>query len=94
MKHPKRHLPDPAQPDLFGLIWRPFRHPFRLRPGDVFRHDDRFCRVVRVTDCAAVVTMTPRRRTFTTRFDRPVRFQPKPITFRISPNAELEILNR
>ena len=29
-----------------------------------------------------------------TRFDKPVRFQPSPLVFRISPNAEVEILNR
>jgi hypothetical protein len=34
------------------------------------------------------------RREFKTRFDKPVRFQPSPKTFRISPDSEVEILNR
>ncbi len=33
-------------------------------------------------------------REFTTRFDKPVRFQPPPAIFRISPDSEVEILNR
>ena len=33
-------------------------------------------------------------REFTTRFDKPVRFQPQPAMFRISGNSEVEILYR
>jgi len=32
-------------------------------------------------------------RVFKTRFDKPVRFQPPPAIFRISPQSEVEILN-
>jgi hypothetical protein len=78
----------------FALVWRPFRHPFRLRVNDVVRIDGRLCRVIRVTECAAVLLMNPPLREFTTRFDRHVRFQPRPVTFRISANSPMEILNR
>jgi len=82
------------QGELFGLIWRHWRHPFRLRVNDIIRVDGRLCRIIRVTDCAAVVLMNQPARQFTTRFDKPVRFQPAPKTFRISPNAESEIVSR
>ena len=82
------------QGELFGLVWRPWRHPFRLRANDVIRIDGRLCRVLRVNDCAAVVLMNRPVRQFTTRFDKPVRFQPPAVTVRISSNAEVEILNR
>lgn len=78
----------------FALIWRPFQHPFRLRVNDVVRLDGRLGRVLRVTDCAAVVLLNRRFREFTTRFDKPVRFQPSPAIFRIWANSEIEILNR
>lgn len=84
----------PEQGELFALIWRPIRHPLRLRPNDVIRIDGRLCRVIRVTDCAAVVLMNRPARAFSTRFDKPVRFQPSPARFRISANSEIEILNR
>jgi len=89
----KRDLIDPNQAE-FGILWQLARHPFRLRAGDVIRFDNRLCRVVRVTECAAVVIMNRPVRDFKTRFDKPVRFQPPPALFRISPNAEAEILNR
>jgi len=82
------------QPELFGLIWRPFHYPFRLRANDVIQIDDRLCRVIRVTECAAVVLMNRPIRQFTTRFDKQVRFQPSPVTFRISANSETQVLNR
>ena len=82
------------QAELFGLIWRPLQHPFRLRVNDVILFEGRFCRVIRVTESAAVMIMQRRTRIFTTRFDNPVRFQPPPRTFRISANSEIEILNR
>lgn len=84
----------PEQGELFGLIWRPFLQSFRLRLNDVIRIDGRICRVIRVTDCAAVVLMNRRAREFSTRFDKRVRFQPSPVRFRISANSEIEILNR
>jgi hypothetical protein len=83
----------PAQ-GAFALLFRPFRHPFRLRVNDVVRIDGRLGRIIRVTECAAVVLMNRRAREFTTRFDKSVRIQPRPATFRISANAEAEILNR
>ena len=86
--------PDDPQGELFGLIWRPFRHPFRLRVNDLIRVGDRLGRVIRVSECAAVVLMNRPTREFSTRFDKPVRFQPSPMTFRISVNSETEILNR
>lgn len=67
---------------------------FRLRPGDVIRLDGKPCPIVRVTDCAAVVAVTKPAREFTTLLGKRVRIQPKPALVRISPNAELEILNR
>lgn len=88
----KRNGPDPNQIE-FGIVWQSAEHPFRLRAGDVLRFDNRLCRVIRVTECAAVVIMNRPVRDFKTRFDQPVRFQPPPRWFRISPNAEVEILN-
>jgi hypothetical protein len=83
-----------GQAELFGLLWLSSQYPFRLRAGDVFRSDGRLCRVLRVSECAAVILMNRPVRVFKTRFDKPVRFQPSPLVFRISPNAEVEILNR
>ena len=67
---------------------------FKLRAGDVIRYEGKPCPVLRVTDCAAVVAITRPPRVFTTLFGKTVRIQPKPALVRISPNAELEILNR
>ena len=93
MKHSKRLCPDPKQTELVGLIWQPLSHPFRLQAGDVIRIDHRLCRVLRVNDCAAVVLMNRPARAFKTRFEKPVRLQPAPALFRISPQSEVEILN-
>lgn len=93
MKQNKRNYVDPNQTE-FGLIWQPLAHPFRLRAGDVIRYENRLCRVVRVTECAAVVIMNRPVRNFKTRFDKPVRFTPPPAMFRISSNSSAEILNR
>jgi hypothetical protein len=84
----------PQQGELFALICRPTQHPFRLRANDVIRIDGKLCRVIRVTECAAVVLVNRPPRVFSTRFDKPVRFQPSPVTFRISANAEVEIVSR
>src|SRR6266571_1467329 len=78
----------------FGLIWRPFRHPFRLRANDVIRIDGMLALVIRVNECAAVVLMNGQTREFTTRFDKHVRFRTPPVLVRISANSETEILNR
>jgi hypothetical protein len=88
----KRNGHDPNQTE-FGIVWQLAAYPFRLRAGDVFKLDDRFCRVIRVNECSAVVIMNQPVRDFKTRFDKPVRFQPPPKMFRISPDAEVEILN-
>ena len=91
----KKHVSDDLrQTQLVGLIWRPRQYPFRLRVGDVIRHDGRLCRVIGVNECAAVVIMNRPVRQFKTRFDKPVSFQPPPALFRIASNSEVEILNR
>jgi hypothetical protein len=78
----------------FGIVWQLLIYPFRLRAGDIFRFNGRLCRVIRVNDCAAVAIMNRPVRDFKTRFDKPVRFQPPPARFLISPNSEVQILNR
>ncbi len=93
MRRKQRSFIDPNQIE-FGIIWQPLNHPFRLRAGDVFRFNDRLCRVVRVNECAAVIIMNRPVRVFKTRFDKPVRFQPPPVLFRISPQSEVPVLNR
>ena len=85
---------DPRQSDIVGLVWftgAPRAH--RLSAGDIIRIDRRLCRVIRVNDCAAVVLMNRPPRVFKTRFDKSVRFQQPPHLFRISPNAEVELLS-
>ena len=72
----------PVQGELFGLFWQK-PDPLRLRVNDVIRIDGRLGLIIRVNDCAAVVLMNRPARTFKTRFDKPVRFQPPPMTFRI-----------
>lgn len=83
-----------GQAELFGLVWWPPEHPFRLRANDVIRFNGKLGRVIRVNESEAVVLMNRPERKFTTRFDKPVRFQPPPYVFRISPNSEIEIVNR
>jgi hypothetical protein len=80
------------QAELFGLVPQTTEYPFRLRVNDIVRIDGKLCRIIRVTECAAVVLMNRPPREFKTRFDRQVRFQPRPAMFRISPNAEVEVL--
>jgi hypothetical protein len=94
MKRKRQNHPDPAQAEMFGLIWRELHHPFRLRANDIIRLDGRLCLVLRVNECAAVVLMNKPVREFTTRFDKKVRFQAKQALFRICSNSEVEILNR
>ena len=69
-------------------------YPFRLRAGDVIRLAGQTCRVLRVTECSAVVAVTKQPREFTTVFGVRVRIQPKPGLVRISPQSEVPILNR
>ncbi len=90
----KRNGHDPNQTE-FGIIWEVTEYPFRLRAGDVLRlADGKLCRVLRVNYSSAVVIMNRPVRNFKTRFDKPVRFQPPPWRFYISPDSEVEILNR
>ena len=89
----KNGIPDPGQ-DEFGIIWELSSYPFKLRAGDVFKFNERLCRVVRVNYSAAVVIMSRPVREFKTRFDKPVKFQPPPHRFYISPNSEVTVLNR
>ena len=89
----KRNDRDPNQTE-FGILWQLAEYPFKLRVGDVFRFENRLCRVIRVNYSCAVVVMNQRVRDFKTRFDKPVRFQPPPRRFYISPDSEVEILNR
>ena len=91
--HKKHSVVDPNQKE-FGIIWQTLNRPFRLRGGDVIRFNDRLCYVIRVNECAAVVIMNRPLRIFKTRFDKPVRFQPPPAMFRISPQSDVPILNR
>lgn len=95
MKRKRRNSSNPAQAELFAVVWlSSSRRRFRLRAGDVIRIDGRLCRVIRVNECSAVIIMNRQVRDFTTRFDRHVRFQPQPAMFRISPNSDVPILNR
>jgi hypothetical protein len=67
---------------------------YTLRAGDVVRYAGQNCRVVRVTESAAVVAVVQKPRTIVPRFGKPVTIQPSPKLERISPNAEIPILNR
>lgn len=82
------------QAEFFGLVWQLPEHPFRLRANDLIRFDGRLGLVLRVNESAAVILMNRPPRVFTTRFDKPVRFQPRPFTFHISPDSEIEIVHR
>jgi len=90
----KRNFVDPNQTEFVGIIWQSAAYPFRLRAGDVFRFENRLCRVLRVNESEAIVIMNQPVRDFKTRFDKPVRFQPPPRRFYVSSNSEVEILNR
>ena len=65
-----------------------------LRAGDIVQYAGKPCRVIRVSDCAAVVAVVQKPRTITPRFGKPVTIQPAPKLERISPNSEIPILNR
>ena len=84
----------PTQAETLGLVWpSTLRQPFRLHVNDVIRIDGRIGRVIRVSECSAVVLMNRPAREFKTRFDKEVQFQPPPVTVRISANSEVEVLN-
>jgi hypothetical protein len=65
-----------------------------LRSGDIIRFEGKACRVLRVSDCAAVIAVARPARDFTTLFGVRVRIQPKPALVRISPQSEVPVLNR
>ena len=67
---------------------------YTLRAGDIVQYAGQPCRVIRVTDCAAVVAVVQKPRTITPRFGKPVTIQPAPKLERISPDSPLPILNR
>jgi len=67
---------------------------YTLRAGDVVEYAGQPCRVIRVTESAAVVAVVQKPRTITPRFGKPVTIQPAPKLERISANAEIPILNR
>ena len=67
---------------------------YTLRAGDVVEYAGKPCRVIRVTESAAVVEVVQKPRTITPRFGKPVTFQPAPKLDRISPQSEIRILNR
>jgi hypothetical protein len=67
---------------------------YTLRAGDIVRYAGQDCRVVRVTESAAVVAVVQKPRTIVPRFGKPVTIQPSPRLERISPNSEIPILNR
>jgi hypothetical protein len=69
-------------------------YPFRLRAGDVIRLDGQPCRVIRVSDCSAVVAVTKQPREFTTLFGVRVSIQPRPALVHISPQSDVPILSR
>jgi len=67
-------------------------HTYTLRVGDVVEYAGQPCRVIRVSESAAVVAVIQKPRTIKPRFGKPVTIQPKPALVRISPNSELPIL--
>ena len=67
---------------------------YTLRPGDMVEYAGKPCRVLRVSESAAVVEVIQPKRTITPRFGKPVTIQPKPKLERISPQSEIPILNR
>jgi hypothetical protein len=69
-------------------------HLFRLRRGDRVQIDNTTGTVVRVTESAAVVSIPQPPRVFTTIFGHRVTIRQRPALVRVSPNAELLILNR
>ena len=83
-----------VQGELFRIAWKPLRYPFRLHVNDLIRIDGHLGRVIRVSECAAVVLVNRPPREFTTRFDKHVEFHQPPVIVRIAANSDIEILNR
>jgi hypothetical protein len=67
---------------------------FTLRAGDLVEYAGQPCRVIRVTESAAVVAVVRKPRTITPRFGKPVTIQPRPKLERISAQSQIPILNR
>jgi hypothetical protein len=67
---------------------------YTLRAGDVVEYAGQPCRVIRVSESAAVVEVIQKPRTITPRFGQPVTIQPAPKRERISAQSEIPILNR
>ena len=67
---------------------------YTLRVGDFVEYAGQPCRIIRVSDCAAVVAVIQKPRTITPRFGKPVTIQPRPKLERISTQSPLPILNR
>ena len=67
---------------------------YTLRAGDVVRYAGQNCRVLRVTESAAVVAVVQKPRIIRPRFGKPVTIQPRPKLEHISAQSEIPILNR
>ena len=67
---------------------------YTLHVGDVVQYAGQHCRVVRVTESAAVIAVVQKPRTIVPRFGKPVTFTPAPKLERISAQSEIPILNR
>lgn len=98
-------LPPPRDSIGAGTVARAARTPppnspkimtnsYTLRAGDVVEYAGQPCRVIRVSESAALVAVIQKPRTITPRFGKPVTIQPSPKLERISPNSEIPILNR
>jgi hypothetical protein len=83
-----------AQAALFTNKKPTMKNSSRLHAGDVVAYAGQPCRVVRVTESAAVVAVAQKPRTITPRFGQPVTIQPRPKLERISAQSEIPILNR
>ncbi len=70
------------------------QNSYTLRAGDFVQYAGQPCRVVRVSESAAVVEVIQPKRTINPRFGKPVTIQPPPKRERISANSEIPILNR
>ena len=67
---------------------------YTLRAGDVVEYAGQPCRVIRVSESAAVVAVVQKPRTITPRFGKPVTIQPAPKLERISATSALPVLSR
>jgi len=65
-----------------------------LHAGDVIAYAGTICRVLRVTDCSALVAIPRPARTFTTLWGKTVTIQPSPKLEHISPDSCVPILER